>query len=172
MEQVEEIREVSSGMKMIMARSENHVVGIENELPWYLPKDLARFKEITDGKTIIMGMNTFKSLPGILPNRQHIVLTHQDTVVRSPFVTMVKHPSEILARYQDDDDAFIIGGPTICRLFEEYCTDLYLTVVKSQIKGNKVWAEDGDWKEIKAEREKIEADAKNEYDMEFRHYIR
>lgn len=159
-------------MKMMMARSENHVVGNDNTLPWHLPKDLARFKQLTDGKTIIMGMNTFKSLPGILPNRQHVVLTHQDAVVKSPFVTMVKHPSDILTKYKDDDNAFIIGGPTICRLFEEYCTDLYLTVVKEQIKGNKVWAEDGDWKEVEADREEIKKDEKNIYDMEFRHYVR
>ena len=61
---------------IVLARAINGVIGKEGKLPWHIPGDLRRFKQLTMGSAMIMGRKTFDSLPGILPGRQHIVMTH------------------------------------------------------------------------------------------------
>ena len=61
-------------LSIIAAIANNNVIGKDNQLIWYLPEDLKRFKKITTGHTIIMGRKTFESLGRILPNRKHVVL--------------------------------------------------------------------------------------------------
>ncbi|MEY3906021.1 MAG: hypothetical protein RIR59_844, partial [Pseudomonadota bacterium] len=60
---------------LILARADNGVIGLDGKLPWHLPADLRRFKQLTMGAPMIMGRKTFDSLPGLLPDRRHIVLT-------------------------------------------------------------------------------------------------
>src|SRR3546814_16235967 len=60
---------------VIMARADNGVIGREGKMPWHLPADLRRFKSLTQGTPMIMGRKTFDSLPGLLEDRRHIVLT-------------------------------------------------------------------------------------------------
>ena len=60
---------------MIIARAANGVIGREGKLPWHIPADLRRFKQLTQGTPMIMGRKTFESLPGLLEGRRHIVLT-------------------------------------------------------------------------------------------------
>ena len=59
-------------LSIIVAVSENNIIGGDNKLLWHIPEDLKRFKVITSGHTIIMGRKTFESLPGILSNRKHV----------------------------------------------------------------------------------------------------
>ena len=66
-----------SNLTLIVAVSENDVIGKDNELIWHLKNDLKRFKELTSGHCIIMGRKTFESFPKPLPNRTHIVITRQ-----------------------------------------------------------------------------------------------
>lgn len=63
-------------LSIIAAIGKNNELGIDSKLIWYLPNDLKFFKEQTMHKHIVMGMNTFKSLPKVLPGRTHLVLTH------------------------------------------------------------------------------------------------
>ena len=60
---------------IVLARAINGVIGKDNRLPWHIPGDLKRFKQLTMGSAMIMGRKTFDSLPGILPGRRHIVMT-------------------------------------------------------------------------------------------------
>ena len=62
-------------ISIIVAKAQNNIIGGNNKLLWHISDDLKRFKEITSGNTIIMGRKTFESLPGVLPNRKHIILT-------------------------------------------------------------------------------------------------
>jgi len=62
-------------IKLIVAADLNGAIGVRNKMPWHLPADLANFKKLTLGKKIIMGRKTFESLPGMLPGREHIVIT-------------------------------------------------------------------------------------------------
>ena len=65
-------------LSIIVAVAENNVIGGDNKLLWHIPEDLKRFKAITSGNTIIMGRKTFESLPGVLPNRKHLVITRDE----------------------------------------------------------------------------------------------
>ena len=67
----------TNNLTLIVAVSENNVIGKDNDLVWRLRNDLKRFKELTSGHCIIMGRKTFESFPNPLPNRTHIVITRQ-----------------------------------------------------------------------------------------------
>ena len=64
-----------SEIVLIAALAKNRVIGIDNKLPWRLPDDLQHFKQLTLGHSIVMGRKTWESLPGVLPDRRHIVIT-------------------------------------------------------------------------------------------------
>ena len=83
-------------LSIIVAIANNNVIGKDNKLIWHLPDDLKRFKNLTTGKTIIMGRKTFESLGRVLPNRKHIVLTrNSDFKVDNAMVEVVHNISEI-----------------------------------------------------------------------------
>ena len=63
---------------LIAAIGKNNSLGLDNKLLWHLPNDFKRFKELTSGNNILMGRKTFESLPGVLPNRTHIIITKQE----------------------------------------------------------------------------------------------
>ncbi|MGL5821257.1 MAG: dihydrofolate reductase [Sarcina sp.] len=116
---------------IIVAHSSNNSIGKDNQIPWYLPADLKRFKELTMGKKMIMGRKTFESLPGILPGRKHIILTkNKDYVVDNPNVEVITDLSTLIDAYQNSqEEVFIIGGGEIYKLFLAYASKLYITEV-------------------------------------------
>ncbi|MDX1900488.1 MAG: dihydrofolate reductase [Gammaproteobacteria bacterium] len=93
----------------IVAMSENRVIGINNQLPWHLPADLAHFKALTLGKPIIMGRKTFQSIGRPLPGRRNIILSHDKNF--SAEGCIVTHSiEEALNQTQNDAEIFVIGG--------------------------------------------------------------
>ena len=93
--------------KIIAAVGLNNELGYNNDLIWHLPEDLKFFKEVTSNHTIIMGRNTFESLPKMLPNRKHIVLTSRDGLPSE--VEVYRELKQILERYKDtEEEIFII----------------------------------------------------------------
>ena len=99
-------------ISIIVAVAQNHAIGFENKLIYWLPNDLKRFKALTTGHTIIMGRKTFESLPkGALPNRRNIVLSRQDI----EFAGAERYPSleAALAQCTNDEEVFIIGGASV-----------------------------------------------------------
>ena len=69
---------MSKQLKLIVATSKNGVIGRDGIMPWHLPDDLQYFKEKTNGSIIIMGRKTFDSLSGVLPNREHWILSREE----------------------------------------------------------------------------------------------
>ena len=113
---------------IIAAIGKNRELGKNNDLIWSLPGDLKFFRNVTSGHTIIMGRNTFDSLPRMLPNRKHIVLTSRSGLPSE--VEVYKELKSILEKYKDSsEEIFIIGGSSIYELFLEYCDKLYLTEI-------------------------------------------
>ena len=116
---------------IIAAIGKNRELGKDNDLIWSLPGDLKFFRNTTSGHTIIMGRNTFDSLPRMLPNRKHIVLSSREDLPSE--VEVYKELKSILEKYKDsDEEIFIIGGASIYSLFLEYCDKLYLTEIDSE----------------------------------------
>ena len=125
-------------INIIVATSINGVIGCNNKLIWDLPTDLKRFKEITSGNTIIMGRKTFESLPGVLPNRKHIILTRDKNFsVDNENVEVIHNADQIINNYKNSPvEAFIIGGGEIYKEFLPHANKLYLTEVLKDFEGD------------------------------------
>jgi len=95
-------------VSIIVAIGENYAIGKNNQLLWHMPNDLKHFKDITSGRTIIMGRKTFDSVGKPLPRRRNIVVTRQDITI--PGCEVVKSIEDGLALCQDEDEVFIGGG--------------------------------------------------------------
>ena len=118
---------------IIAAIGRNNELGKNNGLIWSLPNDLKFFKEKTTGKTIIMGRKTFESLPRMLPNRKHIVLSSSDNFPEG--VESFDSLEELFQAYKNsEDEMFVIGGGSVYKAFLEYASKLYLTEVDDECK--------------------------------------
>lgn len=114
---------------LIAAIAENNAIGFGNKLIYWLPNDLKRFKELTTGHTIIMGSNTFRSLPkGALPNRRNIVLSRKEHAF--PGAETFSSLEEALANCSNEDIVYIIGGETLYRAAMPVADLLCLTEIK------------------------------------------
>ena len=99
-------------ISIIAAVAQDRAIGFQNKLIYWLPNDLKRFKALTTGHTIIMGRNTFLSLPkGALPNRRNIVLSR--SVSTFPGCDVYPSLDEALAHCAPDEDVYIIGGASV-----------------------------------------------------------
>ena len=113
---------------IIAAVAKNRAIGHHNKLIYWLPNDLKRFKQLTTGHTIIMGRNTFNSLPkGALPNRRNVVLSR--TVSELPGCEVFPTLKAALASCQADEDIYIIGGEQVYRQAMNVADRLCLTEV-------------------------------------------
>ena len=113
---------------IIAAVAKNGAIGNDNKLIYWLPNDLKRFKELTTGHTIIMGSNTFRSLPkGALPNRRNVVLTCKggDFPGAEQFTSL----DEALQSCAGEETVYIIGGEMLYRYALPYADTLELTEV-------------------------------------------
>lgn len=154
----------------VVAISRNNVIGKDNELPWCLPKDLQKFKEITtDGsKTIIMGRNTFESLPKILPDRHHIVLTRDKNYkIEDDRVTVISNLEDIRLLINDVKEYFVIGGGEIFNLLFPYTAKMYITQIDYDFAGDTFFPEynESEWKVIEEKKGVVDKD--NKYNHRF-----
>lgn len=148
---------------MIVARSENGVIGRGNRIPWRLRDDMRFFRETTTGNTVVMGRKTFESLGRPLPNRRNIVVT-RDKQFRADGVDVVHSPEAALAvpRESDDGELFVIGGQQIYEALLPHTDVVYMTVVKAVVEGDALFPELGDgWDMTEVRRH--QADEHNDY---------
>ena len=142
-------------LSMIVACANGNVIGKDNKLLWHLPEDLKRFKEITLGKTIIMGRKTFDSLGRVLPNRKHIVLTH-DTNLKcdDENVKIIHDVSELSEYINSDEENFVIGGAMIYNLLLKNTNKVYLTRIHKDFIGDAFFPKlkEEEWKIIEQEK--------------------
>lgn len=126
-------------LSFVVAIAENNVIGSEGCLPWHLPADLKKFKDLTlsKSKTIIMGRKTFESLPKILPGRKHIVLTRNtDFNVTSEDVSVLHSMDELKPYIDSEQEYFVIGGAEIFNALFPYAKRIYLTVIHKNFEGD------------------------------------
>jgi dihydrofolate reductase len=123
-------------ISIIVAIAENGAIGKNNDLLWHIPEDMKRFKKITSGHKVIMGKNTYLSLPvRPLRNRENIVIT--DTPGETfDGCTMVYSISEAIEKCSAVDECFIIGGASIYKQFLPFTNRLYLTLVHKEFEGD------------------------------------
>jgi dihydrofolate reductase len=145
---------------------EARVIGCENRLPWRLPADLQHFKRLTLGKPIIMGRKTWESLPGLLPDRTHIVIS-ANPAYRAEGCLLVHTLEQALAAAGGVEEIMIVGGANLYRQLLPRADRLYLTRVHTRVAGD-AWFpdyEDGSWQE--SAREEHAADERNPFAYTF-----
>ena len=154
-------------ISMIVAMAHNRVIGLDNKMPWHLPADLQHFKKTTLGKPVIMGRKTYDSIGRALPGRLNIVVSRDETLVIAG-VTCVTSVEQALLAAEGVEEVMIIGGATIYEHFLSVANCLYLTFIDLDTKGDTCFPDylaQGDWQKIQCE--KVIADEKNVYDVEF-----
>jgi dihydrofolate reductase len=142
-------------VSLIVAVSENQVIGKNNDLIWHLPNDMKHFKDTTLGHCVIMGRKNFESIPHKyrpLPNRTNVVVSRQeDYLAPGATVTSSVEKAIELAETQHDSEPFVIGGGEIYKLaLERNLIDrIYLTRVHESFKGDTIFPKLGpEWKLI------------------------
>lgn len=130
-------------LSIIVAVASNNVIGANNKLLWHISEDLKRFKTITTGHKILMGRKTFESLPCILPNRHHIVITRDTNFkVDDERVTVINDINEVIKEYQNsNEEVFVIGGGEIYKQLLPYANKIYLTKVNKVYEGDTYFPE-------------------------------
>lgn len=159
-------------LSIIVAQSENRIIGRGNKLPWYLPEDLKYFKRITQGKPIVMGRKTYESIGRPLPGRTNIVISRNSSY-QSPGVHVVASLDAALelaenqALIDGSEEMLVIGGAEIYAQALTQADRLYVTQVHATIEGDASFPEidHAQWQQIL--REDFSAEGPNPYDYSF-----
>jgi len=120
---------------LVAAMDRHRVIGLKNELPWHLPDDLKRFKELTTGHAILMGRKTWESIGRPLPKRRNIVLSRQEDLNLPDGVQQVQSPEEALDVVAGEGMLFVIGGGEVYAQFLPLADELFLTEVHTDVEG-------------------------------------
>lgn len=125
-------------INIIAAMTKERVIGIDNKLPWYIPADLINFKRLTSEKTVVMGRNTYDSLPAKfrpLPNRRNIVISR--SMPEQEGIDVCRNIDEAIEKAQSyQTDIFIIGGAAIYEQTLPLADRMYLTFIKQKYEGD------------------------------------
>lgn len=159
-------------ISIIVAIGSNRAIGKDNRLLWHLSDDLKRFKKLTTGHTLIMGRNTFLSLPnGALPRRRHIVISH---MAEESFegCEMARSMEEAIELAGTTGECFVIGGGMVYQQFLPLAGKLYLTQVHASFEADTFFPEIdfSKWKALNTE--EVEAGEHNQYRHTYTEYIR
>jgi dihydrofolate reductase len=157
-------------ISIIAAVAKNRAIGFENKLIYWLPNDLKRFKALTTGHTIIMGRNTFESLPkGALPNRRNVVLS--TTVKELPGCDVFPTLDAALQSCQPDEEIYIIGGARVYEQAIGKADRLCLTEVDdTPAQADAFFPDYSDWQVVN--KEAHPKDERHEYEYAFVDYER
>ncbi len=154
-------------MNLIVAIDEKNGIGKNGDLLCHLSADLKHFKEVTTGKTVIMGYNTLVSLPGSKPlkNRENIVLYEKDIEIKGARV--VHNLDELFALLEtlDSENAFVIGGAMVYATLMPYCRRLYITHIHKSFDADRFFPEikEDEWRIVD------ESEVMSENGLEFRY---
>lgn len=157
-------------ISLIVARSQNNVIGKDNKMPWHLPADLKHFKAVTMGKPIVMGRKTFESIGRALPGRRNIVMSCQKDLVLAGcdvFHTM----DDVLEAVHSASEVMIIGGANLYAQWLDRVDCIYMTVVEAEFDGDAFFPElnKTDWQLVSEE--KHFPDDKNKYSYRFQVWL-
>lgn len=145
-------------ISLIVAISQNRVIGRENKLPWHLPDDLKYFRRITKGNPVIMGRKTFESIGRPLPQRQNIVVS-RDPSYLAEGCEVVNSLEQALKAADSEKETFIIGGADLYRQSLELVNRIYLTEVQASVEGDSFFPELGiEWQEVSRQAHPADSD--------------
>jgi dihydrofolate reductase len=154
-------------VSLIAAMAHNRVIGLNNQMPWHMPADLAHFKQVTMGKPVVMGRKTYDSIGRLLPGRRNVVISRQDKP--NGFTADWVHSiDEALALLVNEPEVMIVGGADLYRQTLPLADRLYLSEFDMSVVGD-TWFPDyqsaAQW-QLTAEQQ-FKADDKNPVDYRF-----
>ena len=147
---IPEHMESTLDIKLIAAMASNRVIGDKGRLPWRIPKDMKRFKDITMGKNVIMGRKTYESIPERyrpLSGRTNIVLSqHYD---KEDDIIVLGSLDEVFD-YIKDEESYVIGGESVYKQTMPYANTIELTRLEREVEGDSLFPEfsDAEWELI------------------------
>jgi len=159
-------------LSMIVAHADNRIIGKDNDMPWYLPADLAYFKITTLGKPVIMGRKTYDSIGRPLPGRQNIVIS-RDESLNIEGVEVVQSVEQALTVASGVDEIMVIGGGAIYAHCMPKADKLYITHIDAKIDGDTQFPDydlENEWQMLASDTR--QADEKNAYVLHFNVYQR
>jgi dihydrofolate reductase len=131
----------------------NRAIGKNNKLLVQLPEDLARFKKITFGHPVIMGLNTYESLPFLLPGRTNIVLSFDEIEIEGAIIARTLEEAIEIAAKEDNDEIFIIGGASVYSQTIKIADRLYLTLIDGNFEADAFFPDYSNFKKVLSEEE-------------------
>ena len=151
---------------IIVAASENNVIGNNNKLIWHLSDDLKRFKNLTKGHYVIMGRKTFESMPRALPNRTNVIITRKENYIAENAI-VTNSLESALKIASDDAQPFIIGGGEIYNIALNISDRIELTRVHHNFEGDTTFPEINKEEWIESNRVEKKKDETHSYDFTF-----
>ena len=137
-------------ISMIVARSRNHVIGRDNQMPWKISADLQFFKRVTMGHPVIMGRKTWESIGRPLPGRRNIVISRNADYAPAG-AELASSLDEALTRLSEFPRVFVIGGEQLFKQAFDRADRLYVTEIDIEVEGGDTFFEIpnvADWKEV------------------------
>jgi len=135
---------------MIVARSRNHVIGRDNQMPWKISADLQFFKRVTMGHPVIMGRKTWESIGRPLPGRRNIVVSRNASYELAG-AELASSLDEALNRLSEAPRVFVIGGEQLFMQAFDRADKLFITEIEMDVDGGDTFFEvpkESDWKEV------------------------
>ena len=150
----------------VVAYARGRVIGRDNALPWKMPADMRRVRELTMGKPLIMGRRTYESIGRPLEGRTSIVLT-RDPAFRAEGVLVARSEDEALTHAGDAPEVIVFGGSEVFARFLPRADRLYITEIDADIEGDRTFPDIDrrEWRET--ERVEHAADERNAHPYRF-----
>lgn len=157
-------------LSIIVAASENNVIGKDNRLIWRLPADMKFFKEKTSGHVIITGRKNYESIPEKfrpLPDRKNVVITRQKNyhAPGAVVVSSIENALQYVSENHSNEEIFIIGGAEIYKQTLSVCDKIYLTRIHHTFEGDAFFPVLNEKEWVVTQEEDILADEKNIYNF-------
>jgi dihydrofolate reductase (trimethoprim resistance protein) len=144
-------------VSLIVAISKNNVIGNNGIMPWKIKGEQKRFKELTTGKTIIVGRKSFQEIGKPLPNRKTIIISTTENIVADNCTT-VKSLLEAFNLAKDEEEIFIAGGGQVYKEALPYADKIYITIIDKIVEGNVYFPEINKEDFIKTYEERIDGE--------------
>lgn len=156
-------------VSLIAAMDKKRGIGLGNQLPWRLPADLKRFRELTMGHHLIVGRKTFDSIGKPLPGRQMIIVT-RDCNFQAEGCLISHSPDEAIqmARRRGESEVFVIGGAEIYKQSFAFADRIYLTLIDAEVEADTFFPEFDEQKWDERETVFHPADEKNQFPFTFK----
>ena len=160
-------------ISLLVAMDKSRVIGINNKLPWHLPADLKRFKQLTMGHMVVMGRKTFESIRKPLPGRTNVIVTRQ-AHYQAPGCRVVHSlDAGVMTTTREDGEVFIIGGAELFNQAIRYAEKLYITEIDMRVERGDTFFPEIDlkmWRLIDEQR--CQPDEKNPYHYKYLTFIK